>query len=528
MKLSAAAIAAHADAPSASRESSARCAFALYCRGHLPGIDLSHLGFRLLLFLLGQRPGAYAAHYETIATQLRSNRDSVMREAHRLREAGLLRCELIPPHHPLPFRAGSYTRTNVLRFDVDVERLGALLEVGGAPSVAKVRPSTGAKPPPSTGAKPPPSPRTIEIYEPQPPSSKPPPNQGMPEPPGGREAVSKELGGREMEIEPVAQAWLRLGLGELGAKERKALENRLHEGATLEQLLDAVAGAAEHAWLRTGARSAFAVVFANLPAVARFAHDGRKLGCSTVPPRAASSIPSWGGRRPSQTLAPPCGPVVPAVAAVAREVPTPMPAETRAALEHLGRVFGAGSPIAAPGRASVHDPPRPLAQGTRSQEPGPVPKTPLNASARREATHVAPDGCEAQERLQGAWAPPRLAAAARPPGLPQTDFRDDGPIERGPSRGSGVSPIAFRGVVRKGNADTAVDGRVGREGPAQRTGSACSEGDGELPRLLQGLGGHSARPRDPTETEHDRLRRAQEHFDHQRHELLAALRALDG
>jgi hypothetical protein len=468
--LSAAVITAYADAPSASRESSERCAFALYRRGHLPGVDLTHLGFRLLLFLLGQRRGAYVAHYETIATELRSNRDSVMREAHRLRASGLLRCELIPPHHPLPFRAGSYTRTNVLRFDVDVERLGALLEVRGAPSVAKVRPSTGAKPPPSTGAKPPPSPRTIEIYEPQPPSSKPPPDPGKDESPGGREALSKEIGGRETELEPVAKAWLRLGLGELGAKERKALENRRHEGATIEQLLDAVAGAAEHAWLRTGARSAFAVVFANLPAVARFAHDGRKLGCSNVPPRAASPTPSSGASSPSQTRVPPCGLGVPAVAAVAREVPTPMPAETRAALEHLGRVFGSGSPSAAPGRAS------PRAQGAGSQVPRAGPKTPLNASARQEAQVVGTDASEARERLLGAYS----------------------------------------------------DGRQGREEPAQRTGSERSEGDGELPRLLHGLGGHSARPRDPTETEHDRLRRAQEHFDQRRLELLAALRALDG
>ncbi|HZU82905.1 MAG TPA: hypothetical protein VE987_08320 [Polyangiaceae bacterium] len=84
-------------------------------------------GTGFILLQRCNRPASAGAPRALTRAALCSNRDSVKRAAHRLRDLGLLRCERIPPHRPHPFRPGRYTRNNVLRFDVDVEWLGALL-----------------------------------------------------------------------------------------------------------------------------------------------------------------------------------------------------------------------------------------------------------------------------------------------------------------------------------------------------------------------------------------------------------------
>jgi hypothetical protein len=102
---------------------------------------------------------------------------------------------------------------------------------------------------------------------------------------GSRDDVSPSLVVEEAsglrlppELEPIAAAWTGHGLGALDAKSVKALENRLAEGATLEQLAAAVEGANVDVWLRRGgARSPFAVVFANRASLERRAHEGRKV-----------------------------------------------------------------------------------------------------------------------------------------------------------------------------------------------------------------------------------------------------------
>lgn len=53
--------------------------------------------------------------------------------------------------------------------------------------------------------------------------------------------------------------------------------NRRNDGATIEQLQAAVVGAANDEWLRRRAKVPFAVVFATLASIERFAHEGRKI-----------------------------------------------------------------------------------------------------------------------------------------------------------------------------------------------------------------------------------------------------------
>jgi hypothetical protein len=54
-----------------------RFAFLLLRVGHVPGLVLRHLDFRVVLFLLAQKPGAYAAHHHTIARACDSNTSSI-------------------------------------------------------------------------------------------------------------------------------------------------------------------------------------------------------------------------------------------------------------------------------------------------------------------------------------------------------------------------------------------------------------------------------------------------------------------
>ena len=110
----------------------------------------------------------------------------------------------------------------------------------------------------------------------QPPPSSPPPEQQAPfasVPPEVEAIGSFEV----RALEPIRQSWEKLGLGALDHRSYRALENRRGEGATLEQLEAAVAGAGADDWIRRRAKVPFAVVFASLASIERFAHEGRKI-----------------------------------------------------------------------------------------------------------------------------------------------------------------------------------------------------------------------------------------------------------
>jgi hypothetical protein len=92
-----------------------------------------------------------------------------------------------------------------------------------------------------------------------------------PEPSAGEEAIDIKD-----EFEPILRGWEKLGLGKVDHRSQRALENRRAEGATLEQFAAAVAGAGVDEWLRRRAKVPFAVVFASLASLERFAHAGRK------------------------------------------------------------------------------------------------------------------------------------------------------------------------------------------------------------------------------------------------------------
>jgi hypothetical protein len=83
------------------RDAQAQALVALARRGKVPTIDLGHLAVRVLVFLLGQRPG-YFAHHQVIAEAVDSNLTSLRAALAKLRDAGLVSWELIPPHHLLP------------------------------------------------------------------------------------------------------------------------------------------------------------------------------------------------------------------------------------------------------------------------------------------------------------------------------------------------------------------------------------------------------------------------------------------
>jgi hypothetical protein len=249
------------------RENYQRFAMLLVRVGRVPELTLSHLDFRVLLFLLGQKPGHYAAHHRTIAAACDSNATSIKDSLGRLRKAGLVLSELVRPHHRLP--SGRYSRTNVNRYWVHLPRLASLLETPvaiGRKSDSSMRRNSAS----SHG--------TTSLNEQPPPLS---PPQGEPEPvseslASESEAISKTESQRS-EITPICEAWMKLGLGEIDGRSKRALENRIADGATHEQLEAAVEGASADDWLRRRAKVPFAVVFASLSSIERFAHAGRKL-----------------------------------------------------------------------------------------------------------------------------------------------------------------------------------------------------------------------------------------------------------
>ncbi len=271
------------------RELYGRCLVALARRGKVPNIPLSHQAYRVLQFLLGQRPG-YFAHQQSIADAIETNLTSVRKALFELRDAGLVSWQLIPPHHPLP--TGNYSRTNVNQYFVEADALLRALDGGeaaGPPrTVASTHPNSSA----STGTDP-----KFEQDPLLPPSgrSQPPPDRysgkggdSIFKIPGARPALGQPhtvAGVRRAdqghsrtvspELENVLAAWRTLGFGEPDDRSMRALGNRHAEGATSEQLAAAVEGAKHDEWLREGrAKSPFAVVFASLATIERFASSG--------------------------------------------------------------------------------------------------------------------------------------------------------------------------------------------------------------------------------------------------------------
>ncbi len=255
---------------------------ALARRGKVPGVALGHLAVRVLLFLLGQRPG-YFAHQKVIAAAVESNLTSVRSALAELRTAGLVSWELIPPHHPLP--TGSYTRTNVNRYYVDATGLLSALNAGNATPRPKTMVPTHRNSDGSTGTDP-----KFEQDPPLPPDTGPPTqpaasaskarglarwHRDRNQPRHAAATMSASSTNRGREIEAVLAAWRSLGLGDTDDRSARALNNRLAEGATLEQLEAAVEGASANDWLRAGrAKVPFAIVFASRSSVERFALEG--------------------------------------------------------------------------------------------------------------------------------------------------------------------------------------------------------------------------------------------------------------
>lgn len=268
-----------------------RCLGAFARRGKVPNVALSHPAVRLLLFLLGQCPG-YFAHQKVIAQAIESNLTTVRKAFVELRDVGFVSWDLIPPHHPLP--TGKYTRTNVNQYFVEADALlralGGDEAAGPSRSVASTHPNSSA----STGTDP-----KFEQDPPLPPAgrSEPPPDRysckgeiqfskfhgarpalRQPHTVAGLRRADQGLPRTEPpELEKVLAAWRTLDLGEPDDRSVRALRNRYAEGATSEQLAAAVEGARHDEWLRQGrAKSPFAVVFASLASVERFADAGRE------------------------------------------------------------------------------------------------------------------------------------------------------------------------------------------------------------------------------------------------------------
>jgi hypothetical protein len=272
------------------RELYGRCLVALARRGKVPNVPLSHLAVRVLTFLLGQRPG-YFAHQKVIAEAVESNLTSVRNALFELRNAGFVSWELIPPHHALP--TGKYTRTNVNQYFVEAEALLHALggdEAAGPPrAVASTHPNSGA----STGT----DLRSEQKDPPLPPSGGSKPQRdgrategeirfsefdgaraakGQARVAGRRGADRGQSAAEPPELEKILAAWRALNLSEPDDQSVRALQNRHAEGATVEQLVAAVEGAKHDEWLRGRAKSPFAVVFASLESVERFANAGRE------------------------------------------------------------------------------------------------------------------------------------------------------------------------------------------------------------------------------------------------------------
>lgn len=261
----------------------------LLCRfGHVPGVKLRDLDFRLLCFLAGQQPGA-CHHQYTLAEEMdralgddgRAAPDAVHRAINRLRESKLIVSDAAwEGTRTLPRRRVAITRTCVYWLTHELVALLGAEERDRAERTAEARASAAAVAP-------------------------------IAEPPA-------DLSWAEPEIQKIARAFDGLGLRRpVGAREVQALRNRLREGCTMEALWLAVAGAKARTSRADGsvwAKDPFAVVFANREAVGKTAQDGLAL-------RAASADGT--GRKPAASLA------VATAAAARPESASPMTARMR-------------------------------------------------------------------------------------------------------------------------------------------------------------------------------------------------------
>jgi hypothetical protein len=184
---------------------------------------------------------------------------------------------------------------------------------------------------------------------------------------------------------------LRLGKP-TGWKERAALRNRQSDGATYEELRAAIDGARTSEWLAKRAGSPFAVVFANIASLRRFAHEGRKgpwvpdtalridQGIASVAPAALPAPPPMDARldKPMATTSETTVGVEASATSVAGKPRTPMPEPPRRGSEGLGADPLSSSPLASPccepkGKAPTAGRDAIRAEPSPKQKPAPTP-----------------------------------------------------------------------------------------------------------------------------------------------------------
>lgn len=233
-----------------------RCAFLLLGRGHVPGVKLDHVAWRLLLFLIGQGPG-YAARRRTLAKKLDTNETSIKVALARLRAVEvqpgvpLLRSEVkVPLNGKLPWRPTTRATANLHGYDVSTsellpwlrdadrrERAEAQAERAAVGTARKL----GLKSVRTSGSNPD---RTLNgsmdglIATPSSPS---PTTTEAQAPAATSQAVKNSAG---PEIRSIAHAWAAIQLGPaLGTRELRTLAKRARDGCSLDELRDAVRGA---------------------------------------------------------------------------------------------------------------------------------------------------------------------------------------------------------------------------------------------------------------------------------------------
>jgi len=304
-----------------------RCVFDLLARGHVPGVKLDHFAWRLLLFLLGQGPD-YIAKRKTLAQKLDTNETTVKVALGRLRDAkvapgvALLESELkVPLNSRLPWRPGSKANANLNGYrvaaeallarlrDVDaqerrkaesVQRRPARVDPAGRPTAPKSVRTSGLNPARTLSG----SMDGLITTPPPPPSTTRAARTGE----GRGKAVKNPI---TLEIRAVADDWRSLALGPaLGERELQALANRAAEGRSLDELRQAVRGAShpeQAPWLRSDrCRKPFAVVFADVASVGRFAAYGRQLSLGEGEPNEVTleaCLEQGRGNRPDELLA---------------------------------------------------------------------------------------------------------------------------------------------------------------------------------------------------------------------------------
>jgi hypothetical protein len=288
--------------------------FALCKRGHVVGIRLTAMQFRVLAYLLSERPGL-VIYQKHIAKALQCSTKQVYRALKALRRLKLVDAPMILAEHPLPWKYnGKPARwdNRVLRYWVDTERVTVEAPRQGPRLVEPVENVSSDGTLESTSPKY--ERETVQTASPTPPRE--PAELGAeegPHAPSGHRVASETPGSgggaagesahahrrrrkRESgeggestphaatpaQLDALGKAWDGLGLRDhygnstAGPRERKAFENRMGEGCSAEEIADAIAGAAGHRdWFEKRAGRCFAIVFADVCSVRRFAAEGR-------------------------------------------------------------------------------------------------------------------------------------------------------------------------------------------------------------------------------------------------------------